>query len=46
MTGFFGNVKGHGKDAILWIDHHPRTGWYVAVVVTLDLLLNILQVVH
>jgi hypothetical protein len=29
-----------------WIDTHPRTGWYIAVVTTLNLLMTILQVFH
>lgn len=28
-----------------WIDCHPRTGWYVAVMVTLDFLLHLMQAV-
>jgi hypothetical protein len=27
-----------------WIDSHPRLGWYIAVVVTLNLVVTVLQV--
>lgn len=30
---------------IHFIDCHPRTGWYVAVVVTCDLLIQLLDLV-
>lgn len=26
---------------VRWIDTHPRTGWYVAVMVTLNLVVSI-----
>lgn len=26
-----------------WLDQHPRTGWYVAVIVTLDFILHLLE---
>lgn len=29
------------KRFIDWLDHHPRLGWYIAVMVTLDVLLQI-----
>lgn len=29
-----------------WIDAHPRTGWYVSLIVTLDLVLNLIDVFH
>lgn len=29
-----------------WIDTHPRTGWYLVLVVTIDLALNVLEVFH
>lgn len=28
-----------------WIDRHPRTGWYLVVVATLNLLLNFFDAV-
>lgn len=28
-----------------FVDTHPRTGWYIAVIVTLDLLLEFVQLV-
>lgn len=34
------------KETIQWIDFHPRTGWYVALVVTLNLMVNILSLLH
>lgn len=27
-----------------WIDYHPRTGWYVAIVVTLDFIAHLVQI--
>lgn len=29
--------------SVAWIDSHPRTGWYVASVVTLNLLVNLVN---
>lgn len=29
-----------------FIDAHPRTGWYVAVMVTINLLVNVLNLIH
>lgn len=28
---------------LVFIDNHPRTGWYVAIVVTADFLLHIAE---
>lgn len=36
-------MRGKVKDMIRWIDQHPRTGWYVAIVVTLDFVMQILS---
>lgn len=38
-------VKQRGilRQTIAWIDAHPRTGWYVAVMVTLNLLVNLVN---
>lgn len=33
------------KRLVHWIDRHPRTGWYVAVVVTVNLAVSILNLV-
>ena len=40
-----GTFKASFKDCRDWVDAHPRTGWYVAVVVTLDFLLHLMQAV-
>ncbi len=48
MTSRENNVKeaaGSKSPLLAWIDAHPRTGWYICTVVTLDLLLNVLEVV-
>lgn len=29
-----------------FVDAHPRTGWYVAAVVTLNFLLNLVDFIH
>ena len=29
-----------------WIDSHPRTGWYIAVLVTLNFLISVAQLFH
>lgn len=29
-----------------WIDCHPRTGWYLVVVASLNLILNVLDLFH
>ena len=31
------------RKLVYWIDDHPRTGWYIAVVVTADFILHILE---
>ena len=31
---------------IRWIDCHPRTGWYLCIIATLNLLLNLLDLFH
>lgn len=28
---------------VVWLDRHPRTAWYIAVVVTLDFLMHIVE---
>ncbi len=30
---------------IYWIESHPRTGWYIAVMATLNVILNLLDAV-
>ena len=42
------NVKGRRRPAWIsawfeWIDCHPRTGWYLAVILTLNFVLNLLD---
>lgn len=32
------------RELIHWIDCHPRTGWYISVVVTLILLLQVADI--
>ncbi len=32
-----------GLRCLLWIESHPRTGWYVAVMATLNLVLNLID---
>ncbi len=27
-----------------WVDSHPRTGWYICAIVTLDFLINVLEI--
>lgn len=29
-----------------WIDRHPRTGWYVAALSVLNVILNLIQIFH
>lgn len=29
------------KPVVDWIDTHPRTGWYIAVVVTLNFIVSV-----
>jgi hypothetical protein len=31
---------------ISWIECHPRTGWYIAVLTTLNVVLNLLGLFH
>ena len=33
------------KDCINFVDGHPRTGWYIVVVLTLNVVLNVLDLV-
>ena len=41
------NSAGNNPGKILsWIDAHPRTGWYICTIVTLDLLLDVLAFFH
>lgn len=30
------------KPIVTWIDSHPRTGWYIAVIVTLNFLVSVI----
>jgi hypothetical protein len=43
MTHGLAKVKDIWTRMRNWVDTHPRTGWYIAMIVTGDLLLNILQ---
>lgn len=29
-----------------FVDRHPRTGWYIAIMATLNVILNILDLFH
>lgn len=40
------DVKGLHQKLMRWIDEHPRTGWYVSVVVTLNLLVTVVGLFH
>jgi hypothetical protein len=33
--------KGLGHRCLDWIDAHPRTGWYIVIIATLNFLLNL-----
>ena len=35
-------VKRHSP-LVEWVDTHPRTGWYVAALLTLNTVLNVLD---
>lgn len=41
MATFMENVKTVGRRINCWMDAHPRTGWYVALVSSLNVLLNL-----
>lgn len=34
-------MDGDVNKFLAWIDRHPRVGWYIAVLVTLDLLFEV-----
>lgn len=34
------------KRFVAFIDSHPRTGWYIAAVVTMNLLISIFNLFH
>ena len=31
------------KDFVSWVDCHPRLGWYIALMVTLHIIIDIAQ---
>lgn len=35
--------KPNVKELLDWIDAHPRTGWYLVVILTLNFVLNLLD---
>lgn len=43
------NVKSEKKPRVLkdrllsWVDSHPRVGWYLCFIATMNLLLNLLE---
>ena len=39
-------VKDFVVRIVAWLDCHPRTGWYVAVCATINVVLNILNLIH
>lgn len=41
--GFSENVKSFSRRIACWMDQHPRTGWYVAAVSSLNVVLNLLN---
>ncbi len=40
------NVKGIPEKILRWIDRHPRTGWYVSIIVTLNLIVSVVGLFH
>lgn len=46
MTDKTPNVKRYPqrvRPLLEWIDYHPRTGWYLVVILTLNFVLNLLD---
>lgn len=43
---FIRSVKSAADDCVRWLDCHPRTAWYIAFMVTANVLLNVLDLVH
>lgn len=39
------SVKVIWKDCLNFVDSHPRTGWYLCIVVTLNMLLQLLDLI-
>lgn len=44
VKGVRGRFKAAWACCLVWVDAHPRTGWYVAIVLTLDFMLSILDI--
>lgn len=44
MAKFNDKCKGTRRRFEDWIDAHPRTGWYIAAITTLNTVLNILSI--
>lgn len=44
MAHFTENVKEIGRRIGCWMDRHPRTGWYVAGMSTLNVVLNLIAI--
>lgn len=40
------DVKGLGEKFLEWIDRHPRTGWYISAVATLNLIVSVVGLFH
>ena len=41
MTRHEHNVKHYSSGLAKFVDEHPRTGWYIAALMTLNTLLNL-----
>ena len=42
----FRRVKAAGRECLYWMECHPRTGWYIAACVTINVILNIISLFH
>lgn len=46
FAGFIRRVKAWWDSCVRWLDGHPRTGWYIAAMVTVNVALNVLDLLH
>lgn len=46
IARIYRRVKGLVLRCVCWLDTHPRTGWYVATMVSVNVVLNILNLLH
>lgn len=44
MTDMNEKIKETRRRFIAWIDCHPRVGWYIVALVTLNTILNLLDI--